>query len=142
MQVFIVGSIYDTVMVLDKKRRHKQWVELQQIIDAIDGKKAWKNHPCTIQYREHKNWLLLYRTVIEYINMDMHEKAMGMSLIAESWRPKWHCEEYYDSMKSRLYTKDNEHYKQFAPYGESHTNWYWSPTENKFIKYVNGKRIE
>lgn len=111
MQVFIVGSIYDTVMVLDKKRRHKQWVELQQIIDAIDGKKAWKNHPCTIQYREHKNWLLLYRAVIEYINMDMHEKAMGMSLIAESWRPKWHCKEYYDSVKSRLYTKDNEHYK-------------------------------
>lgn len=32
MQVFIVGSIYNTVMVLDKKRRHKQWVELQQII--------------------------------------------------------------------------------------------------------------
>lgn len=142
MQVFIVGSIYDTIMVLDKKRRHKQWVELQQIIDAIDGKKAWKNHPCTIQYREHKYWLLLYRAVIEYINMDMHEKAMGISLIAESWRPKWHCEEYYDSMKSRLYTKDNEHYKQFASYGESQKNMYWSPTENKFIKYVNGKRIE
>lgn len=142
MQVFIVGSIYDTVMVLDKKRRHKQWVELQQIIDAIDGKKAWKNHPCTIQYREHKNWLLLYRAVIEYINMDMHEKAMGMSLIAESWRPKWHCKEYYDSMKSRLYTKDNEHYKKFATYGESQENMYWSPTENRFIKYINGKRIE
>ena len=140
MQVFIVGSIYNTVMVLDKKRRHKQWVEIQQIIDAIDGNKAWKNHPCTIQYREHKNWLLLYRTVIEYVNMDMHEKAMGMSLIAESWRPKWHTQEYFDQMKRRLYSKNPEHYKQWAYLGESQENWYF--VDGVWRKYINGKRIE
>ena len=139
MQVFIVGSIYNTVMVLDKKRRHKQWVEIQQIIDAIDGNKAWKNHPCTIQYREHKNWLLLYRTVIEYVNMDMHEKAMGMSLIAESWRPKWHTQEYFDQMKRRLYTKNPNHYKQWSDLGESEVNWYF--VDNEWRYYNNGKRI-
>ena len=142
MQVFIVGSIYDTVVVLDRKRKHKQWVEIQQIIDAIDGKKAWKNHPCTIQYKEYKYWLILYRTVIEFINMDMHSSAKNISQKAEKFKPEWHCEEYFNQMKKRLYTKDKEHYKCFESYGESNCNWYWSQSENKFIKYINGKRIE
>ena len=142
MQVFIVGSIYDTVVVLDRKRKHKQWVEIQQIIDAIDGKKAWKNHPCTIQYKEYKYWLILYRTVIEFINMDMHSSAKNISQKAENFKPEWHCEEYFNQMKRRLYTKDNNHYKQWADLGESEENWYWSQSENKFIKYINGKRVE
>ena len=142
MQVFIVGSIYNTVVVLDRKRRHKQWVEIQQIIAAINGKKAWGNHPCTIQYKEYKYWLLLYRTVIEFINMDMHSSAKNISQKAEKFKPKWHCEEYFNQMKKRLYTKDKEHYKCFESYGESNCNWYWSQEENKFIKYIDGKRIE
>ena len=142
MQVFIVGSIYDTVIALDKRRKHKQWVEIQQIIDAIDGKKAWKNHPCTIQYKEYKYWLILYRTVIEFINMDMHSSAKAISQKAENFKPEWHCEEYFNQMKKRLYTKDKEHYKCFESYGVSNCNWYWSQEENKFIKYLDGKRIE
>ena len=142
MQVFIVGSIYDTVIALDKRRKHKQWVEIQQIIDAIDGKKAWKNHPCTIQYKEYKYWLILYRTVIEFINMDMHSSAKNISQKAEKFKPEWHCEEYFNQMKKRLYSKDKEHYKRWASLGESYTNWYWSQEENKFIKYIDGKRIE
>ena len=140
MQVFIVGSIYDTVIALDKRRRRKQWVEIQQIIDAINGKKAWKNHPCTIQYKEYKYWLILYRTVIEFINMDMLSNAKNISQKAENFKPEWHCEEYFNQMKRRLYTKDNNHYKQWADLGESEENWYF--VDGEWVKYRNGKKIK
>lgn len=48
MQVFIVGNVFETIKALDKKRRKKQWIEVQQIIDAINGRIAWKNHPCVV----------------------------------------------------------------------------------------------
>ena len=140
MQVFIVGSIYDTVIALDKRRRHKQWVEIQQIIDAIDGKKAWKNHPCTIQYKEYKYWLILYRTVIEFINMDMHSNAKNISQIAENFKPEWHCEEYFNQMKRRLFEKDEDYYKQWSYLGKSLDNWYF--VDGEWVKYRNGKKIK
>lgn len=140
MQVFIVGSIYDTVIALDKRRRHKQWVEIQQIIDAIDGKKAWKNHPCTIQYKEYKYWLILYRTVIEFINMDMHSNAKNISQKAENFKPEWHCEEYFNQMKRRLFEKDEEYYKQWSYLGKSLDNWYF--VDGEWVKYRNGKKIK
>lgn len=140
MQVFIVGSIYDTVIALDKRRRHKQWVEIQQIIDAIDGKKAWKNHPCTIQYKEYKYWLILYRTVIEFINMDMHSNAKNISQTAENFKPEWHCEEYFNQMKRRLFEKDEEYYKQWSYLGKSLDNWYF--VDGEWVKYRNGKKIK
>lgn len=142
MQVFIVGNIFETIKALDKKRRKKQWIEVQQIIDAINGRIAWKNHPCVVQYKKFQYWLILYRTVIEYINMDMFERAEYISLVADLYRPPFHTQEYFDQMKRRLYTKDPNHYKQWEAFGKSDINWYWSEKENKFIKYVNGKRIE
>ena len=35
MQVFIIGSLLDTAMCLDKKRLNKQIIECQQILKAI-----------------------------------------------------------------------------------------------------------
>lgn len=142
MQVFIIGTPLETAMVLDKKRKHKQWIEIQQILDALNGKIAWSNHPCTLQYKGHEKWLMYYRTVIEYLNMDMMEQAKAISDLADSIKPPFHTQEYFYQMKRRLYTKDNEYYKQWADLGESDINWYWSQKENKFIKYVNGKRID
>lgn len=68
MQVFIIGSPLDTAKNLDRRRLNKQIIECQQILNAIDGKtKSWSNHPCTIQYREHKSWLINYlNTLIHY----------------------------------------------------------------------------
>jgi hypothetical protein len=45
-----------------------------------------------------------------------------------------------NKMKRRLYSKDNEHYKQWAYLGESEVNWYF--VDGEWRKYINGKRIE
>lgn len=141
MQVFIVGSPFETAMALDKKRKHKQLVEIYQILDALNGNKAWKNHPCVLQYKGYEQWLLLYRMTLEYLNMDMVISARGASETAERFRPPFHTQDYFDQMKRRLYTKNPDYYKQWGELGTSEINWYWSPSEKQFIKYQKGKRI-
>ena len=141
MQVFIIGTPLQTAMALDQKRLNKQILETNQILDALNGKSAWSNHPCTLQYRGYEEWLTDYkRCLTAYKNNNNLE-----AFIAEQWchqtRPSFHTQEYFDQMKRRLYTKDKEHYKQWNGLGTSLENWYWSQSENKFIKYINGKRI-
>lgn len=143
MQVFIIGSVIDTALSLDKKRFNKQIVEVGQIINALRGEtKAWRNHPCTLQYRHHEEWLRLYRTSFEYLNMGKYKMAAHISNIAERFKPEFHTEEYFNQMKRRLYTKDKEYYLQWKHLGESYENWYWSYRENCFIKYEKGRRIQ
>lgn len=48
--------------------------------------------------------------------------------------PNFHTEEYFKNMKKRLYTKDNEHYKQWKILGESYENWYWVNNKWKIYK--------
>lgn len=140
MQVFIVGTPFETAVALDKRRLRKQIIECGQIIDAINGKKAWRNHPCTIQYRGNVQWLEIYQRTLElYEQGDCYAELCSQE--AARYKPKFHTKEYFDQMKRRLYTKDNVHYKRWANLGESSVNWYWSPRENKFIKYDKGKRI-
>jgi hypothetical protein len=152
MQVFIIGSPLETAMCLDKKRLNKQIIECQQILKAIWGEsKAWANHPCTIQYREHETWLWYYYQTLafyrDYLNnvsnqfgklsIDDLNEAKIKSLIADSYMPNFHTEEYFKNMKKRLYTKDNEHYKQWKILGESYENWYW--VDNKWKIYKQTK---
>lgn len=140
MNVFIVGSPYQTALCLDKKRLNKQIIECQQILDALNGKKAWSNHPCTLQYADHQRWLMNYMSCL----MRFRSGEFGRAAIASEWcdldRPPFHTEEFFNQMKRRLYTKNPEHYSEWADLGESDVNWYWSPSEQKIIKYVNGKR--
>lgn len=144
MNVFIVGSPLSTAkaMVNDTKRFNKQIVECKQILAAINGEtKAWRNHPCTKQYANHKLWLDEYRLCLIAYREGKYARALLHSWIANFVKPSFHTQEFFDQMKRRLYTKDNNLYSQYAPWGVSHVNWYWSPTEKKIIKYVNGKRI-
>lgn len=143
MQVFIVGSPLDTAMDLDRRRLRKQIVECGQIYDALMGKSKWSNHPAVLQYKGHAYWLKLYTYCLAwYYEKGGFIRALLYSDEASNFTPPFHTQEYFDQMKRRLYTKNPEHYKQWASLGRSDENWYWSPTENKFIKYVNGKRIE
>lgn len=150
MQVFIVGSPLETAMALDNRRLNKQIIECGQILDALNGAKAWSNHPCVLQYWKHQEWLKQYMYCLQHYADYKNPKCEGFhrdyaelhSAKANFMRPIWHTKEYFDQMKRRLYTKNPEHYKQWESLGCSDENWYWSPTENKFIKYVNGKRIE
>ena len=142
MQVFIVGSPLETAEALDAKRLNKQIIECGQILDALNGAKAWSNHPCVLQYRGYEFWLRCYKRVLEEV-----QKSGGASIRSKYFNyrafettPDWHTQEYYDQMKRRLYTKKQEHYKQWAHLGESQENWYF--VNDEWRKYINGKRID
>lgn len=141
MQVFIIGSPYETAMALDRARLNKQILETQQILDALNGKKAWSRHPAVLQYRGYKKYLEFYLESLKYYQQGNRFGSAVYSGPAVILAPKWHTQEYYNQMKRRLYTKNPEHYKQWEHLGRSDENWYWSQEENRFIKYINGKRI-
>lgn len=139
MQVFIIGTPLETAMALDPKRLNKQIIECRQILDALSGAKAWSNHPCVLQYRGYEMWLGFYKYCLEYYANGLLRDAKIENDYAESCKPPFHTEEYFDQMKRRLYTKDKEYYKQWADLGESDCNWYF--VDGEWRKYVNGKRI-
>lgn len=140
MQVFIVGSPLETAQVLDKRRLNKQIIENNQILNAIYGQRAWRNHPCTLQYKDLTAWLCAYSLCLEDYRDKNMEDAEFWSNVADSVRPSFHTEEYFDQMKRRLYTKMPEHYNQWEHLGESDVNWYFVDGEWRY--YRNGKRIE
>lgn len=148
MNVFIpYQSPLDCAKALwnDQKRFNKQIVECQQIIDAIDGKEAWRNHPCTLMYKDHRIWLRYYTICLMYYREykkgyeECLEAATKFSLYAEKIKPYFLNKELCDQHKRRLYTKSPELYPQFAEYGTNEENWYF--VYSKLLKYVNGKRI-
>lgn len=141
MQVFIVGSPLETASALDPKRLNRQIQETKAILASLNGAKAWSNHPCVLQYRGYEKWLRHYRDCLSFYRRGHHNLAKIESHYATTCHPvEWHTDEYYDQMKRRLYTKDKEHYKQWAHLGESQENWYFVDGECR--KYVNGKRVE
>lgn len=139
MQVFIVGTPFETARALDKRRLNKQIIECQQILDALNGAKAWSNHPCVLQYRGYEEWLKLYKYILEAYRYP-HASAIYYDLVADKCRPPFHTQEYFDQMKRRLYTKDPVHYAQWENLGESEDNWYF--VDGEWRIYRNGKRIK
>lgn len=140
MQVFIIGTPFETAMALSKRHLNNQINEAKIILDALNGAKAWSNHPCVLQYRGYEGWLDDYKKCLEGYAMGDTVRATVYNILADGIRPNWHTQEYYDQMKRRLYTKDKEHYKQWANLGESDCNWYF--VDGEWRKYVNGKRVE
>ena len=128
-------------MALDPKRLRKQIIECRQILDALNGNSAWSNHPCVLQYRGYEEWLWAYKQCLDGYAMGDTVNAKVYNILADGIRPDWHTQKYYNNMKARLYTKDKEHYKQWAYLGTSEENWYWSQEQGEWRKYVNGKRI-
>ena len=142
MNVFIVGSPLTTAMelVTDTKRFNKQIIECKQILNAIDGNsKAWANHPCTLQYKAHRKWLKRYGICLSAYKENRYIKALFYSILANRIRPSFHTAEFFDQMKRRLFTKDNNLYDQWAYLGTSEENFYYVDGEMRV--YVNGKRV-
>lgn len=154
MQVFIVGTPLETAMALSKRHLNNQINEAKIILDALEGAKAWRNHPAILQYRGYTGWLIAYQSCLRYYYKGTYVKntcydcevvlrnCLAAERLCESLTPPFHTKEYFDQMKRRLYTKDPDYYRQWEHLGKSDENWYWSQDENKFIKYKNGKRIE
>lgn len=135
MQVFIIGSPLETSLVLDRKRLNKQIIECSQILAALNGKKAWANHPCTKQYKPNQEYLTHYMLCLKYFKEGNTDLATEENNKAIKLTPSFHVCEYFDQMKRRLFTKDNNHYKQWELLGKSNVNWYWSYEKNCWLKY-------
>ena len=139
MQVFIVGSPLETAMALDKRRLNRQLQEVKVILAALNGAKAWSNHPCVLQYRGCESWLRAYYGCLYSYVRNEEQNAILYSELADAIRPDWHDQRYYDNMKARLFTKNPQHYAQWADLGKTDENWYF--VDGVWLKYVNGKRI-
>ena len=140
MQVFIVGSPLETARALSKRHLNNQINEASIILAALNGAKAWSNHPCVLQYRGYEAWLRAYYGCLYSYVRGEKQDAIVYSELADAIRPDWHDQRYYDNMKARLYTKNPQHYAQFAEYGTSGYNLYY--VDGSWRKYVNGKRVE
>lgn len=144
MQVFVVGSPLETAMALDKARLRKQIIECHQILAAIHGEgKGWFHHPVVLMYSEPNSvrWLQMYADILEgylvgYNGLEIADRE------AREITPAFHTPEFIKQMKRRLYTKNPEHYKQWAEFGESQDNYYWSPGKCAWLMYRNGKLLE
>jgi hypothetical protein len=140
MQVFIIGTPLETASALSKRYLNNQINEAKIILDALNGAKAWSNHPCVLQYRGYEFWLKCYLSCLCYVKWGEWEEAKDTSQLADNNRPEWHTQEYFDQMKRRLYEKDEEYYKQWGYLGKSYENWYL--VDGEWRIYENGKRIK
>lgn len=140
MQVFIVGTPLYTAMALDRRRLNKQVIECKQILDALNGAKAWSNHPCVLQYLDSILWLRNYMKCLDSYQRGDTVSAELFSDACNFIRPSFHTQDYFDQMKRRLYTKDPVYYEQWAHLGESEDNWYF--VDGEWRIYRNGKRIK
>lgn len=153
MQVFVCYAeplkVAQT-MWADQKRYNKQIIEIKQIIAAIEGAKAWRNHPVVLMYKEHEQWLIYYLNCFECYRAYKKEEggtstsyltqAVLWSEKADNIRPDFlENQKLLDAHKRRLFTKAPNLYPQFAEYGTSEENWYY--VSGQIVKYVNGKRV-
>ena len=140
MQVFIVGTPYETAEALDCKRLNKQMIENQQIMDAILGDgKGWFNHPVVKSYKNHFQYLYHYHLCLFWYKRGDKPMARKMSEQAMAFKPNFHTQEYFNQMKRRLFEKDEEYYKQWSYLGKSLDNWYF--VDGEWVKYRNGKKL-
>ena len=124
MQIYVVGSAYETAVCLDRKCLINQITEVRIIIDCLRGKNGWHRQPLVKMYWDYEQWLIHYMDTLKYVWGGRHDLAQQSSLLAELVKPGWFCDWYFNVHKSRLYTKDKEHYKQWAYLGEAKSNWY------------------
>lgn len=131
----------------DRLRYNKQCIENIQIIKAIEGAKAWKNHPIVKMYKEHEDWLICYakcltsfRDYMETKDIKKYNEAVVWSANADLCKPIFINDEFCDQHKRRLFCKAEHLYPQFAKYGKSDINYYF--VNGELLKYKDGKRIK
>lgn len=143
MQVFVpYASPMRTARCLDPKRLRKQILECRDIYrSATGGTEGWKNHPVTKMWKGNLHYLVHYHNCLQCFQDGKLFRALIESVLAG--RPKFLKRGLLLAHRRRLYTKNPDYYKQFAKYGRSEVNWYWSPEKKGYIYYVKvkGKRL-
>ena len=144
MQVFVVGSPLETAMALDKTTLKSQIREAYIILAAIHGEvKGWIHHPVVLMYSEPNSvrWLQMYANILEGY-LDGSTGLPEADREAREITPEFHTEKFLIQMKRRLFSKNPEYYKQWESFGPSDEDWYWSPTQRKWLVYREGELIE
>lgn len=130
-------------MALDKATLKSQIREAYVILAAIHGEcEDWIHHPVVLMYSEPNSvrWLQMYADILEGY-LDGSTWLIEADREAREITPAFHTPTFVENMKRRLYTKNPEHYKQWAKLGTSEEDWYWSPTQQGWIVYREGEQI-
>ena len=131
MNIFLTGTPFETAEALDKKRLNSQIREAGWILASFEQNGTRLNHPIAKMYKEHIEFVRLYRAcLIEYREKNF-QKADALSEEAMKIVPDFVTDEYILNMRRRLYTKAPELYPQFKKYGTSYMNLYFVDGEWK-----------
>lgn len=121
MQTFLpYQSFSESAACLDRQRLGKQRVEVLQILRAIHGETTgWRNHPCSLMWRDYVDSLVAYGISIcnEWTSRGY---ADGCKLKIEQYlrnpytvTPPWLTPDFCLAHQSNLLRKDPAHYSQF-----------------------------
>ena len=133
MQTFLpYPSFIESAKCLDYRRLGKQRVECKQILTALSGGTAWKNHPAVLMWKDHIAALQVYANVIikEWIDRGYKNNMPYYSPdIFKIECPPWFgIPEFHASHRSNLLRKDPEYYGQFGWTEPDNLEYYW-PTK-------------
>lgn len=138
MTIFLTGTPEETAKDLDPKRLNRQIQECGWLINMVEGTGKWKNHPCNFMYKDHIDWIKIYRDCLLAYKKQNYKLCSRLSSEAELIKPYFICEELFINFKKRLYTKDPEFYKRWSYLGTTEANYYY--VDDNWWKYENGKK--
>lgn len=142
MQTFLpFNSFQLSARCLDPKRLGKQRVEAQQILNALETRNRWSNHPAVLMWKGYEEALILYRNsmILEWIHQGYNNNMELIKINRENLKlPPWiGIWEFHFSHKMNLLRKDYNYYIEYFP-----GNWteedldtpYWWPTYHDTFK--------
>lgn len=120
MQTFLPYPDFEhSAICLDNKRLGKQRVEVLQILKALSGQGAWKNHPAVKMWRSCEGSLVEYGIVIceTWIAKGFKDTCLAKikQFSCDTKKPSWlGSDKFHASHRSNLLRKDSAHYGQFG----------------------------
>ena len=131
-------SFEESARALDNKRLGKQRVEVLQLLKAIldPEAKGWRNHPCSVMWRNNENGLILYGVAIchEWTSRGFadtcHEKILAWAPKARGGDPTWLGDEsFHASHRANLIRKDPEYYRSHGWTDDETIELIWPPSD-------------
>lgn len=140
MQVFLIGTPFETAASLDFKRRNRQISECKLIIKAIENPyTGWFRMPVTKMYSGNLAFLKHYQNTLELYKNGLIKEAENESKLAMMHKPEFYTDAFLNHMKRRLYTKDPVFYQQWSTLGKSDINVYY--VNGCWCAFRNNKKI-
>lgn len=128
MQTFLpYPSFEETAKVLDYRRLGKQRVEARQILDSINSRGGWFNHPIVKMWTGYEEALKAYFNAIsaEWVRRG-YKHNMGFYVVNEFTLPYWFGrEEFHSRHRSALLLKNFEYYCKFGWREEPKNDYVW-----------------